>query len=89
MGALGSARLLKSYIYSLFMNVMNEEEKKSVAIALGIVVLTIAAFVAFIYGVESLFYVVALLAIALGFYMAYRVSLESKQKKQKLPRKAR
>ncbi len=68
---------------------MSGEEKKSLVIAIGIVVLTIVAFLAFVYGGGVLFYIIALIAIILGFYMAYRVSKEGKQKGQKAQWRAR
>lgn len=63
------------------MHPMNDDERISVMAALAVVVLSIAAFVAFILSGSGIpFYALALLAVVAGFYMSYRISQEAKQK---------
>jgi 4-hydroxybenzoate polyprenyltransferase len=70
---------------------LSEEDMRSVAVAAGVVVLSIAAIIAFFFSGGDLipFYVIAVLAILLCIYMTHRISKESKQIQRKSQRKAK
>ena len=57
---------------------MDENERKNVIAALLVVVISIAAFVAYFANGGVVFWVVAIMALISGFYMAYRLSQEGK-----------
>lgn len=58
---------------------MEEHERISVMASAAVIVLTIAAFVAFIFtGGGALFYLIAVLALLAGVYTSYRISREAK-----------
>lgn len=60
----------------------SETERKSLAIAGSIIVVSAIAIAAFFYtGGGIIFYAVAILALLLEVYMAYRISQESEEKK--------
>lgn len=64
---------------------MEEDERNSVMSALLVIILTMAAFVAyFTSGNSIVFWVVAILALIAGIYMAYRLSEEGKALDKKL-----
>ncbi len=68
----------------------NEHEKRAFAFALGVLVLSVIAIVVFaVTGNSIIFYLFAVLAVALGLYMAYHVSNPPKQQAAKQPRKKR
>ncbi|MEM3241187.1 MAG: hypothetical protein QXV13_01915 [Candidatus Micrarchaeaceae archaeon] len=52
------------------------------SIAVLVVLLGIFAIVAFVLSSMALFYLLAVLAIAIGFYLAYAASAESRAEKQ-------
>ncbi len=52
----------------------NKHEMQAFTFSIGVVVLSIIAVVSFALQVMALFYAFAVLAIALGFYMAYHLS---------------
>lgn len=65
---------------------MDENERNNVLAALLVVVLSIAAFVAyFAAGSGIAFWIVAVIAVIAGFYMAYRLSKEERQRKAAAP----
>lgn len=75
---------------------MEEHERISLMAAVGVVVLAIAAFVSFVLtGGSAIFYVFAVLALVVGFYMSYRISREGQmsaeqtQQKRAAPRRKR
>ncbi len=62
----------------------NEHEMRAFAFAVGVLALSILAIVAFaVSGSSWVFYVFAVLAIALGLYMAYHVSNPTRQQPAK------
>jgi 4-hydroxybenzoate polyprenyltransferase len=67
-----------------------ETEKRSLAVACGVIVFTVVAVLAFIYtGGGVIFYTIALVTIALEFYMAYRISQEGQPVQKKPAKRAR
>ncbi len=58
---------------------MDENERKNVTSALLVVVLSIAAFVAYFANLGVVFWIIAVLALVSGFYMAYILSKEGRQ----------
>lgn len=58
------------------MDLSFENEQTSMAFAFGVVAMSIIAIASFFTGIIILFYVFAIIALALGFYMAYRISKE-------------
>lgn len=66
----------------------SETEKTSLIVAGGVILFSIIAIVAYIYtGGGVIFYIVAIVTIALEFYMAYRISQESREEAKKPPLK--
>jgi len=61
----------------------SSSEARNMAIAILVLVLSIFAIAAFALSSMALFYLLAVVAIAMGFYMAYSVSRESKSVQQK------
>ena len=62
----------------------SETEKRSLMTAIGVIFLSIVAVVAFVLtGGGALFYAIAVIVIALAFYMAYRISQEGVQETKK------
>jgi|GEM_PF-7039603 4-hydroxybenzoate polyprenyltransferase len=67
-----------------------ETEKKSLIVACGVIFFSIVAVIAFAYTRGGIiFYVIAIITIALEFYMAYRISQEGKVVQKKPARKAK
>ncbi len=59
---------------------MDDNERISVLTALLVVAFSVAAFVSFfVAGSGVLFWISAIIAVVAGFYMAFRISNESKQ----------
>lgn len=59
------------------------DEKQMIFAAIGVVVFSIAAFVVFIINISQLlFYVVAAIALILGFYLSYNLSRTGTQQPQ-------
>ena len=67
---------------------MASSERLSLALAFAVIFLTVVAVAAFAYNSMLLFYVVAAIVIALGFYFAYRVSKETRPKQTRQRKKA-
>ena len=67
---------------------MASSERLSLALAFTVILLTVIAVAAFAYNSMLLFYVVAAIVIALGFYFAYRVSKETRPKQTRQRKKA-
>ena len=67
---------------------MASSERLSLALAFAVIFLTVVAVAAFAYNSMLLFYVVAAIVIALGFYFAYRVSKETRPKQARQRKKA-
>lgn len=64
------------------MEALSSAEKTNLLAAFGMIVLSVAAVVAFVYGGGgAVFYLVTAVAMALGFYMAYRISREPAREK--------
>lgn len=60
-----------------------DQEKQLIMVSLGVVLFSIVAIIVFIIGASQiLFYLFALIAIGLGFYLSYTLSQEGKQKDQ-------
>ncbi|HUB92385.1 MAG TPA: hypothetical protein VL945_00320 [Candidatus Saccharimonadales bacterium] len=67
----------------------SESEKMSLMIAGGVIIFSIAAIVAYIYTRGGpLFYIIAAVAIIVEFYMAYRISQETRQETSRSRKKA-
>lgn len=56
------------------MEELNDEEKRSLAFAGGILLFSAVAIIAFFLKISIVFYVCAILAIGMGLYMAYNLS---------------
>ncbi len=54
-------------------------EIKDMGISLSVIITSILAIVAFAYSATAVFYILAVVAVALGLYMAYALSKESTQ----------
>ncbi|MGC9157109.1 MAG: hypothetical protein ACP5GD_02920 [Candidatus Micrarchaeia archaeon] len=54
-------------------------EMKNIGLSLSVLIASALAITAFAYSAIVLFYVLAVVAVALGFYMAYALSKESSQ----------
>ncbi len=67
---------------------LNESERRLFIASVGILVLTVAAFVLFFVGVVIGFYAFAAAAIGLGLYLAYGISKENARGTAKMKRKA-
>ncbi|MDE1855749.1 MAG: hypothetical protein KGH49_00735 [Candidatus Micrarchaeota archaeon] len=64
---------------------LSQKEKMSVISAMAVVVLSAAAIAAFVYtGGSLLFYIIAIIAVAFGFYITYALSRSEEE-----PRRAR
>ena len=60
------------------------EDMRPIMVALGVVILSISAIIAFVLsGAGIAFYVIAVIAICLGFYMSYLLKEEERGSKQK------
>ena len=60
------------------------ENMRPIMIALGVIILSILAIIAFVLsGAGIAFYVLAVIAICLGFYMSYLLKEEERGSKQK------
>ena len=60
-----------------------EQEQQLVIVAVAVVVFTILAIISFLAGLNSIiFYVFAILAIALGFYLSFTLSKERPTEQQ-------
>lgn len=57
-----------------FAFIENQHEARAFAFSIGVILLSVLAVAFFILGSVILFYVFAVLAIAVGFYMAYHLS---------------
>jgi uncharacterized membrane protein YfcA len=57
-----------------FAFIENQHEARAFAFSLGVIILSALAVAFFVYGNLVLFYLFAILAIGLGFYMAYHLS---------------
>lgn len=57
-----------------------DQEKQLIMVAVGVVFFSIVAVAAFILGAGSvIFYICAVIAIALGFYLSYTLSQEGRE----------
>lgn len=67
----------------------NQHEMRAFTFSLGVVVLSVLAVIAFVFfgGSTLLFYLFAVLAIALGFYMAWHISKTPTQAETKSTKK--
>ncbi|MCL5100351.1 MAG: hypothetical protein M1122_00125 [Candidatus Marsarchaeota archaeon] len=67
---------------------LSDNEKISLVMSIGVVLLSIFAVIAFFLYNQNLipFYIIAALAIVLGFYLAYRLSKEKTEQKPKKQR---
>ncbi len=54
-------------------------EMRNIGLSVGVLIVSALAITAFAYSAIALFYVLAVVAVALGFYMAYALSKESGQ----------
>lgn len=66
----------------------NQHEMQAFAFSLGVIVLSIIAIAAFVFsGGSAFFYLFAVLAVALGLYMAYHISKTPARAEEKNTRK--
>ncbi len=72
------------------LEIANSDEMRLVYLSLSIIALTIIAIALLAYGVNGIpFYAVAIIAIALGFYMARSIAAQSPEETARARRKAR
>ncbi len=60
-----------------------EEERKLLFVSMGVVLFSVLAIVLFLMGITLLFYISALLAVALGFYLSRSLSNSAKDEPQR------
>ncbi len=56
---------------------ISKEETAAMYLSIGVLALSIVAIVVFVYGYVDVFYVIAIVAVALGFYFVRRLSRQS------------
>ena len=66
-----------------------QEEEKLLFISMGVVFFSILAVILFILNIQIVFYISALLAIALGFYLSRSLSNAGKEQQQRPGKKTR
>lgn len=62
---------------------VNADEKQLITVSIGVVAFSIAAFVVLLSGInQAVFYVIAVIALLLGFYLSYNLSRQGREERQ-------